>query len=71
MAPPSGCRFRTRCAYAQKLCEDVAPALAPHGNGRSVACHFPLTQLRETRPAVETPSGSQPADGPADTDIER
>ncbi len=42
-APPSGCRFRTRCAYAQDICEQVAPVLTPHGHNRMVACHFPLS----------------------------
>jgi oligopeptide transport system ATP-binding protein len=41
MDPPTGCRFRTRCPLAEKLCEDEKPALAAAGDGRLVACHFP------------------------------
>jgi peptide/nickel transport system ATP-binding protein len=40
--PPNGCKFSTRCAYAQDLCRQSRPALAPAEDGRSIACHFPL-----------------------------
>jgi oligopeptide/dipeptide ABC transporter ATP-binding protein len=34
-APPSGCRFRTRCAYARARCSAEVPVLE-----EGVACHF-------------------------------
>ncbi len=38
----AGCRYHPRCAIAQARCRTEAPALRGLGEGRQIACHFPL-----------------------------
>jgi peptide/nickel transport system ATP-binding protein len=40
--PPSGCRFRTRCGFAEAVCARVAPTLAAAADdlAHGVACHI-------------------------------
>jgi peptide/nickel transport system ATP-binding protein len=38
--PPPGCRFHTRCAYAEAVCSARGPLLAPVDALHAVACHM-------------------------------
>ncbi|WP_158806994.1 ABC transporter ATP-binding protein [Beijerinckia sp. L45] len=39
-APPSGCRFHTRCPHGRPLCRDEKPVFERLDDDRHVACHF-------------------------------
>jgi oligopeptide transport system ATP-binding protein len=45
--PPAGCRFHTRCPFAQDCCRTEVPELRRLGPGHEAACHF-----AETLPAA-------------------
>ncbi len=51
VAPPSGCRFRTRCPRAEERCALEEPQIRPVADGQYVACHFPL--VGDTAPPAD------------------
>ena len=38
--PPRGCRFHTRCLYAQEQCQEETPELREEAPGHYAACFF-------------------------------
>src|SRR6266513_1763532 len=56
LAPPSGCRFRTRCPRAEDRCAREEPQLRPvlAGSEHYVACHFPLVEAAEVLTGTPT-----------------
>jgi len=50
VAPPSGCRFHTRCRYATEICKRERPPLVDHGGNRFAACHHPLDHKEGATP---------------------
>ena len=51
MNPPPGCRFHTRCPYAEARCKVDDPPLQEIAPGHVVACHL-RTQVISARPAL-------------------
>jgi peptide/nickel transport system ATP-binding protein len=47
VAPPSGCRFRTRCPSATEICSIEEPVMRRAGDDRFVACHHPLVPVAD------------------------
>jgi peptide/nickel transport system ATP-binding protein len=61
IAPPSGCRFRTRCGFAEAICAATAPALAAAPG--DAAAHLAACHMND-RPSGHSRAG-QPLPAPA------
>ncbi len=57
--PPSGCRFHTRCRYADQTCRTTPPALREIGFGHFASCHY--AETLELKGALVQSSGSNSA----------
>ena len=54
--PPSGCAFHPRCPQAQPRCATDDPAGRKTSEGRTVACHFPLSAAATAGIAAGSPA---------------
>lgn len=47
--PPSGCRFHTRCSFAESICSENLPPLASVSESQSAACLMSVPGSRHSR----------------------
>ena len=52
IAPPSGCRFRTRCPLADEQCARDEPQMRRVNDDHYVACHHPLVDVEEMEVSI-------------------
>jgi peptide/nickel transport system ATP-binding protein len=55
IAPPPGCRFHTRCPFAEAVCSRTVPPLTAVGAGHVAACHMSIAGSGHSRAAQPVP----------------
>jgi peptide/nickel transport system ATP-binding protein len=66
VAPPSGCRFRTRCPHAMAICAERIPPAFPAGPAHVSSCWLLDTDVPRRRPAgPDTDRSAADGDRPA------
>ncbi len=63
ITPPSGCRYRTRCPRAERICAATEPVMREIAPDHYVACHFPIGARSsvEVRVALSEHGSARPA----------
>lgn len=51
--PPAGCKFHTRCQFAQDRCKTEVPELREIRPNHMVACHFPLLKQEDRSKTID------------------
>lgn len=51
--PPAGCKFHTRCQFAQDRCKTEVPELREIRPNHMVACHFPLLKQEDRTKTID------------------
>ena len=65
VAPPSGCRFRTRCPHAMAICAEQAPPAFPAGPAHVSSCWLLDTDVPRRRSAGSAAHGATGSAGSA------
>ena len=58
--PPPGCRFHTRCPFAEPLCSETGPKLTDiDRHGHEVACYMAIPNSGHSRAPINTATASE------------
>jgi peptide/nickel transport system ATP-binding protein len=70
IAPPSGCRFHTRCWKATGVCRSTEPLLVALKSGHQVACHHPENAPDQVPADPPLPGGAAAVGGAGEPTVD-